>query len=106
MPNQIRKLFQFLLIKLRVRTIVAAAITESWPKVRVKTAGLTTLAASDYVGRHAAATVHRHVELLMRRNPAIDGIVANVLIVKASERVSRQLLRKVASESRTLRRAA
>ena len=106
MFNHIRKLFQYILIRLRLRTIVSAAITESWPKVRVKTAGLTKLAAYDYVGRCSAATVHRQVELLMRRNPAIDGIVANVLIVKASERVSRQLLRKVASESRGMRRAA
>jgi hypothetical protein len=106
MVNYIRKWLQIILIKLRVRRIASAALSEAWPKVRIKTAGLPALAACEYVSRHSAAIVHRQVELLVRRHPAIDGSAANVLIVRASERLSRQLLRKLASASRSARRVA
>jgi hypothetical protein len=106
MFNRIRKWWQVLLISLRVRLIAAAAMSESWERVRIKTAGLTTPRAYEYVGRHSVAIVHKRVELLVRRNPAIDSSAANLLIVKASERVNRQLLRMIAKESRVRLRAA
>ena len=75
-------------------------------KVRIKTAGLPVPRASEYVGRHAVAIVHKQVELFVRHNPTIDGGTANLLIVKASERLNRQLLRKLAKEPRIRLRAA
>ncbi len=106
MINLIRKWLQIILTQLRVRKIASAALSETWPKVRIKTAGLQPLAACEYVNKHSAAIVHRQVELLVRRNPAIDGSAANLLIVQASERLSRQLLRRLAHQSRAARRVA
>ena len=105
MIQRIQKWWQFILIRMRVRKVVSIAFSESWPKVRIKTAGLPTLAASEYVGKHSAAIVHRHVELLVRSNPTMDGGSANTIMVKASERLSRQLLRRVAKQSRAAFRA-
>src|SRR6478735_8359562 len=106
MFTRIRTWWQLLLLHLRVRSITASAMSESWPKVRLKVVGLPTLAASEYVGRHSAAVVHRRVEVLVRHNPAIDTGAANALIVKASTHLSRQLMRRVARECRIVRRAA
>src|SRR5437868_1018824 len=77
MFHRIRKWWQFILLHLRVRKIASSAMSDSWPKVRIKVAGLPTLAANEYVGRHSAAVVHRRVELLVRQNPAIDAGAAN-----------------------------
>jgi len=98
--------WQVVLIRFRVHGIASAALRETWGKVRAKTVGLPKLQSVEYISRHSAAVVHRKVELLVRKNPKIDGGTANILIVKASNRLSRQLLRKLACESRTLRRAA
>ena len=105
MINQIRKWWLIILIQLRVRRIAAVAMCESWPKVRIKTTGLPVPRAYEYVGRHSVAIVHKQVELFVRRNPTIDGGTANLLIVAASERLNRQLLRKLAKEPRFRLRA-
>src|SRR6187200_1154950 len=106
MFNRIVKWWQFVLLHLQVRKIAFSAMSDTWPKVRIKVAGLPAFAACEYVGRHSAAVVHRRVELLVRQNPAIDASTANVLIVKASSQLSRQLMRKVTRQYRTTRRAA
>jgi hypothetical protein len=106
MINRIRVWWQVLLINLRVRLIAAAAMSESWERVRIKTAGLPASRTYEYVGRHSVAIVHKRVEMLVRQNPAIDGSSANLLIVKATERVNRQMLRKLAKGSRVALRVA
>ena len=98
MFNLIRKWWLIILIKLRVRRIAAVALSESWPKVRIKAAGLPVPRAYEYVGRHSVAIVHKQVELFVRHHPTIDGSTANLLIVKASQRLNRQLLCKLARE--------
>jgi hypothetical protein len=106
MINRIRKWWQYILIQLRVRSIAFLAMRESWEKVRLRTAGLPMPRAFEYVERHSAAIVHKRVELLLRRNPAIDGCEANLLIVKASERLNHQLLRRLSRGSRAKLRVA
>lgn len=106
MIQLIQKWWQLILIRFRVSGIASAAMQECWAKVRVKTAGLPTPQSVAYINRYTASIVHRKVESIVRSNPKIDGGTANLLIVKASERLSRQLLRRLANEPRALRRAA
>src|SRR4029078_5461266 len=106
MFNRIRKWGQSFAIQLRVRRIAFAAMRESWEKVRIKTAGLPAPRASEYVVRHSAAIVHKRLESLVRENPSIDGSAANLLIVKASERLNRQLLRRLSKGWRARLRVA
>jgi len=98
--------WRVVVIKFQVCKIASAAMRESWDKVRTKTAVLTRLQSLEYIGKHSAAIVHRKVELLVRENPNIDSGTANMLIVRASDRLNRQMSRRLTSKSRILRRAA
>jgi hypothetical protein len=104
--EKLQKLWQVILIRLRVWRIASVAMRESWDKERIKTAGLPASRAFKYIERHTAAVVHKRVALLLRRDPSIDGGAATFMIVRASERLNRQLLRSVCKGTRAKLRAA
>jgi hypothetical protein len=74
--------------------------------VRRKAIGLPPVEARDYLGKHCAVTVHRKIELLMRNDPDMDDLTANLLIVRASELLHRRMLQRLAKERKAVAKAA
>jgi hypothetical protein len=79
---------------------------ECWTKVRLKAASLAPSEVADYMRKHSATVVHRHVDSLVHDSPAIDGSTANQLIVKATERLVSRLSERLAKQKRRVPRAA
>ncbi len=81
--------------RLQANRIATATLEECWLKVRSKAAMLSAAERADYLRVHAAPLVQKHVDSLVRENPAIPGSAANQLVVKATERLVNRLLRRM-----------
>jgi len=88
------------------KQVAAAAEEECWAKVRGKAAVLAPSEVSDFIRVHSTTAVHKHVDVLVRDNPSIDGNTGNQLIVKASERLVSRLVKRLHKQTRRTRRAA
>jgi hypothetical protein len=105
MTDEILSWWQNFLTLRRANKIAAAALDECWMKVRAKAASLAPAEVPDYVRQTSGALVHRRVDSLVRDNPSIDGRSANRLIVKATNRLARRILQRLAKQMRRLPRA-
>jgi len=105
MTNEILSWWQSFLTRRRANKIAAAELDECWMKVRAKAARLTPAEVPDYIRQNSGALVHRHVDTLVRENPSIDARSANRLIVKATDRLARRILQRLAKQTRRLPRA-
>lgn len=106
MVSRFRKWWQAVRLYFCMRKITASSMRDVWPRVRGKVAGMPVSEANEYIVKHSTAVVHRQVEALVRVDPAIDASMANRLIVRASEQLSRRLKRRAARVCRPARHAA
>lgn len=105
MTNEIFSWWQRILTRHRANKIASAALEECWMKVRAKAVRLTPEEVPDYIRQNSGALVHRQVDSLVRDDPSIDGRSANRLIVKATDRLARRILQRLAKQTRRLPRA-
>jgi hypothetical protein len=100
MTNEILSWWQNFLTLRRANKIANAVLEECWLKVRAKAASLRPAEVADYIRQNSGALVHRQVDSLVRDNPSIDGRSANRLIVKATDRLVRRILQRLAKQTR------
>jgi hypothetical protein len=74
-------------------------------KVRAKATRLAPAEVADYIRRNSGTLVHRHVDSLVRDDPSLDAGSANRLIVKATDRLARRIMQRLANQTRRLPRA-
>lgn len=76
---------------------VGQAEEDCWAKVRAKAAVLPAAEVNAYVKLQAAGFAHRAVDELLRTRPYLDGRVASDAILRASERLTLRILRRLQS---------
>jgi hypothetical protein len=105
MTNEIFDWWQRVLPSRRANEIANTALEECWMKVRAKAASLSPAEVADYIRQNSGSLVHRYVDALVRDNPSIDASSANRLIVKATDRLTRRIMQRLAKQTRRLPRA-
>ena len=106
MASRLNSLWRNFLLKRKANRIAAAAMEQCWTRVRLKAVSLAPTELADYMRKHSAAEIHRHVDSLVHDDSSIDGGTANQLIVIATERLVSRLSRRLAKQTPGIQRAA